>query len=178
VLQANTADVSTAARTDRIKSASGTPWWDKSYSSRAGSCGQWKCRAPNFFAEPRDWGCVRRLVTQTGKCDARQFVSQGARGLVVIRALLDFERPMPKVIDRAPRLACHMRCAQYRARPVREQHAQIAIAAFQDAPEMARAVGVSPNHEAKWRASRKCATWPPVAATIAVAVRRPTTRNR
>jgi hypothetical protein len=45
---------------------------------------------------------------------------------------------MPKVIDRAPRLACHMRCAQHRARAVREQHAQIAIAAFRDAPEMAR----------------------------------------
>lgn len=34
--------------------------------------------------------------------------------------------------------------------------------------------GVRPNQLAKWRASLKCATLPEVAATIAVAVNKPT----
>ena len=65
-----------------------------------------------------------------------------------------------------PRLDGLGGCLQHRACAVGEQHSQIAIPALGDSPEMRvppeeYSLGVRPNQEAKWRASRK---WPTVAA--------------
>ena len=101
----------------------------------------------------------------------------------MIGSPLDGERPGTQPVDHAPGLDGGGGRAQHRACAMGQQHPQVAVAALGDASDPPRAArgmffGVSPNQAAKWRASRKWPTLPLVAATIAVAVSRPTPGNR
>jgi hypothetical protein len=93
--------------------------------------------ARDLFVHSRDRAGVRLAVTQRRIADARQLVGQRAGCLVVVRSSLDIERPVPQVIDL---FAGGMRDAgrtQDRAGAVGKQHAQVAVAALGNAPQVA-----------------------------------------
>ena len=81
----------------------------------------------------------RRLVTQGGIADAGELVGERARGLVVIAAGLHGERPLAQAIGGPPGTLGDGGGPQYGACAVREQQAQVAVAAPGGAAEVAGA---------------------------------------
>ena len=135
-----------------------------------------RSRPLQFVLQARS--AVRLVIAQHGVADTCQLVGERAGGLVVIGAGLDCSAHC-RSGSRGAAFCRDVGGTEHRACAVGEQHAQVAIAALGDAAEVTSlpeecSFGVRPNQEAKWRASRKWLTSPHVAATIAVAVSKPT----
>jgi hypothetical protein len=108
----------------------------------------------HLFLHACDDAVIRLAIAQRRVENARQFVGQRTGGFVMVAACLERQRPLSQAVKVLAGRMWHGSGAQYRAGPMREQHTQVAVAAFGNAPQGTRAarrvfLGVSPNQLAK-----------------------------
>ena len=89
----------------------------------------------DFVGQPSD--SIGLTITQGCIADAGQLVGERTGCLVVIGAALDGERPLAQAVDGFPSAHGDGGGTHHGARAVSEEHAQVAIAPFGDASEMA-----------------------------------------
>jgi hypothetical protein len=90
---------------------------------------------------------IRLAITQRRIADPGELVGNRASGLVVIGAALHGQSPAPQTVELPARRVRDAGRAQHGARAMREQHAQVAVAALGDAAQGARAA----RRELFWR---------------------------
>src|SRR4029450_12258604 len=111
--------------------------WGRRIRGKAFSGGQRERGARDLLVQAS--GSIGFAITQRRIADSGQLVGERAGGSVVIGAELNGQSPLPQAIDGLAGTNRDAGGAQHGARAVSEQHAQIAVAAFGDASEVAGA---------------------------------------
>jgi hypothetical protein len=95
----------------------------------------------HLFLHARHHAGIRLGVAQRRIADARELVGQCAGSLVVVAARLHRQRPLSQAIQLSSRSLRDAGRTQDRTRTMREQHAQVAVAAFGNMPQVTRTAG-------------------------------------